>query len=205
MAGVPKTAGMLLFVHKSMLPLMEEMVSRINGSNRVSSEVLSLHMVTPTREEVKKLSRELSQQVELQHLERISKLKGNNSLKDLTADKRLDPVFAHTHKLVVNLETFNPEFKKKYPEPNLTLPAGKVEVGESIRNAAHRELLEETRIRVDPRLITSHIGLFRGGIRMFVVEITDKTNLTFTDQGMLDVGCPRRIWEHYRNIPVSKA
>ena len=201
MACIPKTAGMLLFVHKTMLPIMEEIVKKINGSQRVSDEVLSLHMVTPTREDVKKLSHELSTQEELQHLERIGKLRGNNSLKDLTGKKRLDPEFVNNHKLIVNLETFNPDFKKKYPEPNLTLPAGKVEQGESVKHAAHRELLEETRIRVDPKLIRSHIGLFRGGIRMFVVEITDKTMLNFSEEGLLDIGCQRRIWEYYRNVP----
>jgi hypothetical protein len=199
--ATPKTAGILLFVHKDALPEMEELVSKINGTKRVSPEVLSLHLVTPTREDVKNLSAHLSQQPSMQHLERIHRLRGNNSLKDLTAihKQRLAPEFVKTHKLVVGLETFNPEFKRKYPEPNLTLPAGKVEEGESVKHAAHRELLEETRIRVDPLMARSYIGLFRGGIRMFVVEITHKTRMALRD-GVLDIGTPTNILEYYKNI-----
>lgn len=197
--SIPKTAGILLFVHKDVLGDMEDMISRINGTKRVSPEMLSLHLVTPTRDEVKKLSTHLSQQEELQHLERISRLRGNNSLKDLTAVQRLNPDFAKSHKLLVGLETFNPEFRRKYPEPNLTLPAGKVEEGESVKQAAHRELLEEARIRVDPYMAQSYIGLFRGGIRMFVVEITHRTKMSFCN-GVLDIGTGANIVEFYKNL-----
>ena len=199
--ATPRTAGILLFVHKDVLPLMESMLGEINGTKRVSPEVLSLHLVTPTREHVKELSTQLSQHEDLQHLERIGRLRGNNSLKDLTAihKQRLNPDFVSTHKLVVGLETFNPEFRKKYPEPNLTLPAGKVEEGESVKQAAHRELMEETRIRVDPMLAHSYIGLFRGGIRMFVVEITSRTPMSLED-GVLNIGSACGIREYYKNL-----
>ena len=36
---------------------------------------------------------------------------------------------------------------------------------------------------------------------MFVVEITDKTKLNFSEDGLLDIGCQRRIGDYYGNVP----
>jgi hypothetical protein len=187
------SAGMLIFVHKSMVSRMSALISQINGTvqpdgtSRVSPEVLSLHLVTPSRQATKALSEELRTRPELQHLERIHRLRPNNAVRDLTAEWRLDKNFVEDHQLVVNLETVNPEFRKKYPDPNLTLPAGGVEKGELPYNAAHRELFEETRIRVHPACVGPPIGLFRGGIKMFTVVVTPQTSLAIHD-GVLYIG-----------------
>ena len=173
---------MLIFVHTSALPRMTTFLNKINGTERVSPEVLSLHLVTPTREDTKALSEELRKQPELQHLERVERLRPNNALRDLTVSWRLDPTFVANHKLVVNLETVNPDFRKKYPDPNLTLPAGGVEEGELPYAAAHRELFEETRIRVHPRYVGPPIGLFRGGIKMYPVVVTSATPMSMHDR-----------------------
>jgi ADP-ribose pyrophosphatase YjhB (NUDIX family) len=120
-------------------------------------------------------------------LERINRLRPNNALRDLTARWRLNPEFANNHHLLVNLETVCPEFRYKYPDPNLTLPAGSVEHGEEPYTAAHRELFEESRIRVHPAHVGDFIGLFRGGIKMFTVIVTLYTPLIMQD-GVLYIG-----------------
>jgi hypothetical protein len=179
---------MLIFVHKSVLPRVSAFIAQINGTSRVSPEVLSLHLVTPSREATRALAEELRARPELQHLERIHRLRPNNAVRDLTAQWRLNTNFVQDHQLVVNLETVNPEFRKKYPDPNLTLPAGGVEEGELPYNAAHRELFEETRIRVHPAYVGNPIGLFRGGIKMFTVVVTPQTPLVMHDDGVLYIG-----------------
>jgi ADP-ribose pyrophosphatase YjhB (NUDIX family) len=165
------SAGMLLFVHEDAFERMHTFINLINGATRVSPEVLSLHLVRPTREAMRDMSLKLRDDPALQHLEHIRRLKPNNAVRDLTAPWRLSHAFTTTHLLLVNLETVNPAFRAKYPDPNLTLPAGGVECGERPRVAAHRELLEETRIKVDPALVQTPMGLFRGGIRMYQVPI----------------------------------
>ncbi len=182
-----RSAGMLIFVHASAQSRMTFFVNEINDAGRVSPEVLSLHLVTPTRKATKALSDALRDRPELQYLERIERLRPNNAMRDLTAPWRLDPNFAEHHKLLVNLETVNPDFRKKYPDPNLTLPAGGVEQGEHPYMAAHRELFEETRIRVHPRTVGNPIGLFRGGIKMYPVVVTNLTPMYMHD-GVLYIG-----------------
>jgi len=181
------SAGMLIFVHSTALAAMTSFISKINGTSRVSPEVLSLHLVTPTREATRKLSIEMRSWPELQELENIERLRPNNVVRDLTAVWRLDASFAQEHKVLVNLETVNPDFRKKYPDPNLTLPAGSVEKGELPYTAAHRELFEETRIRVHHTLVGPPIGLFRGGIKMFTSVVTKNTPLYMKD-GVLFIG-----------------
>jgi len=169
------SAGILIFVHLSALARMQVFIEQLNATQRVSPEVLSLHLVTPTREATNQLSHTLREQPCLQHLERIKKLKPNSVLRDLTAKWRLCQEFVQNHKLLVNLETVNPQFRKKYPDPNITLPAGSVEQGEHPYDAAHRELFEETRIRIIPHTYYSPIRLFRGGIYMYPVIVTSHT------------------------------
>lgn len=169
------SAGILIFVHTSALAQMTSFISKINGTTRVSPEVLSLHLVTPTRQATQAMAEEMRQWPHLQSLERIERLKPNNAVRDLTAAWRMDKTFVDNHKLIVNLETVNPEFRKKYPDPNLTLPAGGVDPGELPYMAAHRELFEETRIRVHPKYVGAPIGLFRGGMKMFTTVVTNQT------------------------------
>ena len=86
-----QTAGMLLFVHTDALDTMEEMVRHVNADTRVSSEVLSIHLVKPTRDAVDELSRSLREQDHLKDMERMNRLKGNNALRDLTAGLYVEP------------------------------------------------------------------------------------------------------------------
>ncbi len=173
---------MLIFVHVDAQARMDALMKQLNGDERVSPEVLSVYLVTPSREDTRALSEELRARPELQHLERIERLRPNNVLRDLTASWRLHPEFVKTHKLVVNLETVNPDFRKKYPNPNLTLPAGGVEEGEAPYAAAHRELFEEARMRVHAAHVGNSIDLFRGGIKMYSVVVTATTPMFMRDR-----------------------
>jgi len=192
------SAGMLLFVHTDVEMFVKSLIDKINGITRVSPEVLSLHLVHPTRDAARDLSLQMRKYDSLQHLERIERLRPNNAVRDLTAPWRMSPAFTNTHKLVVNLETVNPEFRAKYPNPNLTLPAGGVEEGESPHFAAHRELFEETRIKVDPVLVQNPVGLFRGGIQMFQVFLYKWTPMYMVNN-TLYIGNMHRINDFYDN------
>ena len=194
-----RAAGILVFVENNTYSRMASFVAKVNGDKRVSSEVLSIYLVTPTRDATRELAHKLRENPDLQHLERIGRLKPNNVLRDLTAPWRLSEHFTNNHTVVVNLETVNPDFRKKYPDPNLTLPAGSIEDGESVYDAAHRELFEETRIRVHPSMLQRGIGLFRGGILMFPVVVTHKTPMYMTDDNSLVIGFAQ-IYPRYRSI-----
>lgn len=180
---------MLIFVHNDAVPQVVTYIDKMNTS-RISPEVLSLHLVPPTRQATQTLAEELRKRPALHNLEKIHRLRPNNAVRDLTAPWRLHPTFAATHHLLVNLETVCPAFRHKYPDPNITLPAGGVEPGETPYVAAQRELLEETRVRVHPSRIEGYVGLFRGGIRMFTVVVTTDTPLIYRD-GILHIG-----WSH---------
>lgn len=193
------SAGILVFIHPSALHKMEGFIEEINQHGRVSSEVLSLHLVSPVRASVRELCETMKMQPHLQTVERIERLKPNNAVRDLTASWRLNENFAKTHQVVLNLETVNPDFRTKYPDPNLTLPAGGIESGERSISAAHRELFEETRIKVDPNLINGNVRLFRGGIDMYTTVVYDTTNVNIYN-GQLYIGSRSRIDEYYSTI-----
>jgi hypothetical protein len=142
----PGAAGVLIFVADAELPRFMAIIQAMNEAGAVSREVLQLYCVRPTRDATRALSLELQQDAALQHLEQIQKLKPNNSLRDLTAPWRLHPDFCAHYYLLVGLETVSEELKDRYPHPNLTLQAGKIEEGESPLEAAKRELYEEARI-----------------------------------------------------------
>ena len=173
--------------------MVQSFLDSMNKDGRVSAEVLALYLATPSRNAVRALCHDLKQRSELKDVERIARLKPNNAVRDLTAPWRLQQKFVDTHKLLLNLETVNPEFRHKYPDPNLTLPAGGIETGESPLQAAHRELFEETRIKVDPALVRGHIGLFRNGMHMYCVVITADTPIMLCPEDKtLYVGNGRR-------------
>ena len=201
------SAGMLLFVNHQVEPIVQSLLDQMNQGGRISPEVLSLHLATPTREAVRQAAADIKQYPSLQSQERIQRLKPNNAVRDLTAPWRLSTEFVETHKLLLNLETVNPEFRYKYPDPNLTLPAGGIENGEESVHAAHRELFEEARVKVDPSLVTGHIGLFRNGMHMYCVVITALTPVTFIPgDRTLYIGDLKRIQYFYNYIsgrPIS--
>ena len=167
------SSGILLFVHYLALPLFEKVLDQLNCRGRVSDEVLFLYTVVPTRDDIHTKCTLLRADPGLQHLEKIEKLKPNNSLRDLTAPWRLKYNLCNNFKLVVSLETVTDTFRHKYPVPNLTLQAGSMEDGETPLDTALRELEEEARIRIDPALIQhSPIGLLGRGMLMYPVYIT---------------------------------
>ena len=169
-------AGVLVFVQCSEKNRVQKCLDLLNARDRVSDEVHSLYIVKPTRDAVKLLCSQLQAEPRLQDLEMIHKLKANNSLRDLTAKWRLFPPFTDNFLLVVGLETVNDQFRTKYPHPNLTLHAGKIELGESTIQAAVRELFEEARISVNR--LEMPIKLMTRGLIMFVVYIQRHTILT---------------------------
>lgn len=169
---------------------MQQHVDMLNSMNkettgRVTLEVLSLHIVTPTRDAVAQLSMELAAKPELAHFENIHKLKANNALRDLTAPWRLTPDFCEQYKLLVSIETVSPELRSKYPVPNLSLQAGKIEPGESSYDAALRELWEEARIRPAPYTVyPMPILLMSKGMHAYCVYVTAETQVEFRNNAL---------------------
>jgi hypothetical protein len=172
-------AGVLIFVHVSQYTRFQPLLDILNNSGRVSAEVQALYCVKPTRDAVKSLCENLRADPALQHLEMIQKLKPNNGLRDLTAKWRIESKFADDFMLVVGLETVNDFYRKKYPHPNLTLHAGKIEEGETTLEAAKRELFEEARMQVT--WIEPPIGLMGKGMVMYSVYIMPYTRLHLED------------------------
>lgn len=173
-------AGIMIFVHSSEKARMSGILREMNSGGRVSPEVLSLYCVQPTRQATRALAEEMRGYPELQHLEAIDRLKPNNGLRDLTAPWRMDAAFVDLYSLVVSLETVNPEFRKKYPIPNLTLQAGSIEANESPQQAARRELLEEARIVVRD-VVEPPVGLLGGGMLMYTVFVTSTTQMRIVE------------------------
>jgi hypothetical protein len=176
MSKGPGAAGVLVFVADSELPRFEALVTELNASGQVSDEVMQLYFVRPTRDATRALSLVLQEQKGLQHLEQIQRLKPNNSLRDLTAPWRLAPEFTSTHHLLVGLETVTAELRSRYPHPNLTLQAGKIEAGESPVEAAVRELHEEARVCCK-QVHGPPVMLMSKGMFMYYVVVTPYTPL----------------------------
>lgn len=173
------SAGVLLFIHRSTQPRIEAILNSMNAAGRISDEVHSLHLVTPTRQATHAACEALRMDETLQGLEEIDRLKPNKGVQDLTAPWRLHREITEDYKLILNLETVNPDYRAKYPVPNLTLPAGSMEAGETPLDCATRELTEETRFVVDRKLLRRHkpIGLFRKGVTMFVCYVGPCTSV----------------------------
>ena len=180
-----RAAGVLIFVHKSQLARFQVCMNKLNHhTGRVSDEVLSLHCVTPTRKAVQQLCAHLQVKLKSSNVESLNKLKPNNSLRDLTASWRIPSHIVSEFYLVVGLETVTDAFRKKYPHPNLTLHAGKIEEGESTLDAALRELFEETRIKVSA-VDGPPIGLMSRGMVMFSVYVMHYTGLHMQEDNTL--------------------
>lgn len=175
-------AGILIFVHISQRARFQSYLDMLNKPGRVSLEVLALYSVKPTREAVKALCAQL--RGELNDVEMLHRLKPNNSLRDLTAKWRMTTRFTSEFDLIVGLETVREEFRRKYPHPNLTLQAGKVEPGESLIEAAVRELREEARINV-ANVCGPPVGLMGKGMAMFTVYVMPETQLHMGEDDML--------------------
>jgi hypothetical protein len=180
----PGAAGVLVFVKDSELPRFSTLVDKMNARAPVSKEVLKLYCVRPTREATNALSHLLRSDPSLSGLEAVDKLKPNNALRDLTAPWRLTPEFSSAFHLLVSLETVSAELRSKYPHPNLTLQAGKIESGETPLQAAVRELYEEANISVN--FVTGPpVTLMSKGMFMYTVFVTETTSLYQTDEGTL--------------------
>jgi hypothetical protein len=182
----PGAAGVLLFVHNSQVARLQPFLDELNRPGGVSAEVVALFCVKPTRDAVKELADSLHAHPLLTHLESIHRLRANNALRDLTAPWRLPAEFVDAYQLVVGVEPILDEFRKKYPLPNLTLQAGKIEPGESPLQAAKRELFEEARVKVS-NVWGRPIALMSKGMFMYPVFIDDTTQLSMQD-GVLHIG-----------------
>ena len=179
-SGAPGAAGVLVFVHASQVDRMNTILEAMNRNSPVSAEVQFLFMVKPTRDAVNQLVDVLQADARLQPLERIERLRPNNALRDLTAPWRLTPAFCDEYFLLVSFEAVDAEHRAKYPNPNLTLQAGKIEAGESPIECARRELFEEARIQVsflDPR----PIKLMSKGMYMYPTFVHPDTPLRLED------------------------
>ena len=177
----PGAAGVLVFVHASQIERMHAILNYMNAHTPVSREVMFLFTVKPTRDAVSALVQQLQTDARLTQLERIERLKPNNALRDLTAPWRLTPEFCDEFYLLVSYEGVDDEHRDKYPNPNLTLQAGKIEAGESPIEAARRELFEEARIQVaslDPR----PIKLMSKGMYMYPTFVMPDTPLFLDPQ-----------------------
>lgn len=183
----PGAAGVLIFVHEQELERFMSYIDEMNRDAPVTREVFKLYCVNPTRDATRALSATLQVDPALQHLEAVKRLKPNNSLRDLTAPWRLNPEFAAQYYLLVGLETVSAELRDKYPHPNLTLQAGKIEEGESPLEAATRELYEEARIRAK-YVHGPPITLMSKGMFMYSVFVTRDTPLFLNENGTLYIG-----------------
>lgn len=176
MSKPPGAAGVLVFIHASQVERMLEIVNYMNEHTPVSKEVMFLFCVKPTRDAINALVRELQADERFVSLERIERLRPNNALRDLTAPWRLEPGFCDEFYLLVSFEAVDEEHRQKYPNPNLTLQAGKIEQGESPIECARRELFEEARIQVST-LYPRPIKLMSKGMYMYPAFVMPETPL----------------------------
>ncbi len=180
------SAGVLIFVHRNCADEIQNVINQLNAPGRVSEEVLQLYLVPPDRERILSLCNDLKTREEFAHLENIQKLKPNNSLRDLTAPWRLNESITSHYLLLVSFETVNPDFRQKYPNPNLTLQAGSIEKGETARDAGIRELLEEARISVQPSFLSQlPLGLLRKGMLMYPCFVDEYTNIRWDEDSLV--------------------
>jgi hypothetical protein len=190
-------AGVLLFVHRDVVPIFRKLLVALNARGRVSSEVLSLHLVQPSLDAVLQLNRDLCTHPQMQSVENLPKMRPNNGLRDLLSGRRLPPWLVEQYMLVVGIETVTEAFRAKYPNPNLTLQAGSIERGETVLQAAIRELYEESRILVHWKAMRSRpIRLLSGGLNMFPCFIDGHTLVRLT-QNAIYIG----RWEELRASP----
>lgn len=184
----PGAAGVLVFVHVSQVSRVQAILNQMNANSPVSREVMFLFLEKPTRDAMNKLSQELQLDPRLQGLERLDRLRPNNALRDLTAPWRLAPEFCNEYYLLVSYEGVDDEFRAKYPIPNLTLQAGKIEPGESPMECARRELFEEARIQVTD-LQPWPIKLMSKGMYMYPTFVLPGTELKLdTDNRVFHIG-----------------
>jgi hypothetical protein len=178
-------AGVLLLVHRDVIPIFHKLLVALNARGRVSEEVLSLHLVQPTLEAVLQLNRDLCRHPQMQNVENLPKMRPNNGLRDLLARNRLPPWIVDEYMLVVGVETVTEAFRAKYPNPNLTLQAGSVERGETVLQAAIRELYEESRVLVHWQALRKRpIRLLGGGLTMFPCIIDSHTLVRLTQNAV---------------------
>ena len=178
-------AGVLVLVHRDVVPIFQKLLLALNARGRVSEEVLSLHLVQPTLDAVLQLNRDLCQHPQMQSVENLHKMRPNNGLRDLLARSRLPPWVVTECMLVVGIETVTDEFRTKYPNPNLTLQAGSLERGETVMQAAIRELYEESRILVHWQALRKRpIRLLGGGLTMFPCIIDSYTIVRLTQNAV---------------------
>jgi len=169
-------AGVVIFVHASQYSRFKFYLDALNSRDRVSEEVMTLFCVKPTRAAIRELCELVKRDPSFADVEHISKLTPNNSLRDFTAAWRIPPGFEDEFYMLVGLETVTDALRAKYPHPNLTLHAGKIEPGEVPEAAARRELLEETNISVHT-LHGPPIGIMGKGMLMYSAYVMPYTSL----------------------------
>lgn len=167
-------AGVLVFIHNSAVPRVQKVLEMLNRE-RVSDEVLKLFLVIPRYTEVYQLCQQIRSDPAFIHLENIDAIEPNNLLRGVMYDQRLRNFCTGNYHLLVNLETVNPVFRHKYPVPNLTIPAGGMNPGETLESAAQRELQEETCIYIDTSHFIKH--MFRGRMHLFTVVVSEDTDI----------------------------
>ena len=185
------TAGVLLFVHdacgeEARARILQHLNKKNQRQQRVTEEVLQLYWVRPTREHILGLCKQLQGDEWLkEEVELLAKLRPNNGLRDLTAPWRLSGQVTQNYHLLVGLETVNPEYRRKYPLPNLTLQAGSTEKSESVLECALREMKEESRITVSRECLSPRpIKLLRGGMWMYPCYVNEMRHVAFSKEGV---------------------
>lgn len=178
-------AGVLLFVHRDVVPIFRKLLLALNSRGRVSAEVLNLHLAQPSLDAVLQLNNDLCRHPQMLEVENLSKMRPNNGVRDLLSGRRLPQWIVDQYMLVLGVETVTEAFRAKYPNPNLTLQAGSIERGETVLQAAIRELYEESRILVHVQAIRPRpIRLLGGGLIMYPCFIDGHTVVRLTQNAV---------------------